>query len=385
MSSAKIEMEKFDRSIVYNMWKERLLANLDLLGLIDALTSQENEEKAVDPVLVEKQQKGESSTVTGVEFVESLMVSEANLSEGIDFKEVWILDTGCSFHMTPRKDWFVNLKESSSGSLRIANDFVSTVESVGTVIELGCTFKSENGYLEVIKESRSVLRAKRHNKLYFLQRKSCVGETNVAKAGDNTELWHRRLGHVSQKGQDIMVKKGYLDGKRVSILDCYESCIFGKFHRASYETGQHTSSQCLEYVHCDLWGSLNVHASLGKWRGDTTEEVEAVPEEKEVQDDDTELENYMLARDRGRRNLSRLRSLMIMYTWLSLQQKMEIHLNLKTMQRLYDMLVACMNMKLIKDLKQQLSTHFEIKDLGAPRSILGIDIVCDKKNGALLS
>lgn len=62
------------------------------------------------------------------------MVSEANLSEGIDFKEVWILDTGCSFHMTPRKDWFVNLKESSSGSLRIANDFVSTVESVGTVI-----------------------------------------------------------------------------------------------------------------------------------------------------------------------------------------------------------------------------------------------------------
>ena len=50
-----------------------------------------------------------------------------------------------------------------------------------------------------------------------------------------------------------------------------------------------------------------------------------------------------------------------------------------------DMLVACMNMKLIKDLKQQLSTRFEIKDLGAARSILGIDIVCDKKNGALLS
>lgn len=45
MSSAKIEMEKFDRSIVYNMWKERLLANLDLLGLVDALTSQENEVK----------------------------------------------------------------------------------------------------------------------------------------------------------------------------------------------------------------------------------------------------------------------------------------------------------------------------------------------------
>ena len=92
MSSAKIEMEKFDRSIVYNMWKERLLANLDLLGLIDALTSQENEvkrkeallmdtkgkgevsdsdpskEKAVDPVLVEKQQKVRSTIIMYVTY-----------------------------------------------------------------------------------------------------------------------------------------------------------------------------------------------------------------------------------------------------------------------------------------------------------------------------
>lgn len=239
--------------------------------------------------------KGESSAVTWVDYVESLMVSEANLSEGIDFKEVWILDTGCSFHMTPRKNWFVELKESSSGSVRMANESVSTVEgirtikvqtsdgrqvliknvryipqfsrnmlSLGTFEELGCNFKSENGFLEVIKENKSVLKAKRHNKLYFLQGKSCVGEANVAKAGDDTELWHSRLGHVSQKGLDVMVKKGYLDGKRVSTLGFCESCIFGKAHRSSYETGQHTSFHCLEYVHCDLWGSPNVPASLGK-------------------------------------------------------------------------------------------------------------------------
>lgn len=51
-----------------------------------------------------------------------------------------------------------------------------------------------------------------------------------------------------------------------------------------------------------------------------TEEVETVPEEEEVQ----EREEI----------LSLLRSLTIMCIWLCSQQKMEIHLNLETMQRL---------------------------------------------------
>lgn len=48
MVSAKIEMEKFNGLIDYNMWKERLLANLDLLGLRDALIIQEEDLKKLE-------------------------------------------------------------------------------------------------------------------------------------------------------------------------------------------------------------------------------------------------------------------------------------------------------------------------------------------------
>lgn len=40
-----------------------------------------------------------------------------------------------------------------------------------------------------------------------------------------------------------------------------------------------------------------------------------------------------------------------------------------------DMLVACKDKKHIKALKDQLSSRFEMKYLGAARKILGIDII----------
>ena len=48
-----------------------------------------------------------------------------------------------------------------------------------------------------------------------------------------------------------------------------------------------------------------------------------------------------------------------------------------------DMLVACKDKKQIKALKDQLSSRFEMKDLGAARKILGIDIIRDRVHGTL--
>lgn len=48
-----------------------------------------------------------------------------------------------------------------------------------------------------------------------------------------------------------------------------------------------------------------------------------------------------------------------------------------------DMLVAAKEMKVITDLKQKLSSKFEMKDLGAARKILGIEIVRDREKGTV--
>ncbi|CAM8891849.1 unnamed protein product [Rhodiola kirilowii] len=48
-----------------------------------------------------------------------------------------------------------------------------------------------------------------------------------------------------------------------------------------------------------------------------------------------------------------------------------------------DMLIASDNMHLISELKQQLSSHFEMKDLGHAKKILGMSIVRDRGKGML--
>ena len=240
-------------------------------------------------------QYGESSSVTGVDFIESLVVTEANMVTTVDFNEIWILDTVCSFHMTPRKDLFTELNESAGGSVRMANNSLSSVEGIGMVtlktaegqfvsvknvryvpqfsrnlVSLGalesngCTFVSENGVLRVKKGCRTVLKATREGNLYYLQGNSHMGEVNAVSVQDETHLWHSRLGHISHKGIDVLIRKGYLDKAKVSSIKFCESCILEKAHRVSFASGKHTSEVCLDYVHADLWGSPSVPASLRK-------------------------------------------------------------------------------------------------------------------------
>ena len=50
------------------------------------------------------------------------------------FKDQWYLDSGCSSHMSGRKDWFVNIKPSMKNMVKFANDNTLAVEGVGDVL-----------------------------------------------------------------------------------------------------------------------------------------------------------------------------------------------------------------------------------------------------------
>ena len=50
----------------------------------------------------------------------------------------------------------------------------------------------------------------------------------VAKASTNTSLWHRRLGHMSEKWMKMLLSKGKLPELKSVDFDMCESCIFGK-------------------------------------------------------------------------------------------------------------------------------------------------------------
>ena len=77
----------------------------------------------------------------------------------------------------------------------------------------------------------------------------------VADGSTNTSLWHRRLGHLSEKGMKMLLSKGKLPELKSIDFDMCESCILGKQKKVSFlKIDKTPRAEKLELVHTDLWG-----------------------------------------------------------------------------------------------------------------------------------
>lgn len=228
--------------------------------------------------------------------VAGLYVSEALSSTDVHLEDEWIMDTGCSYHMCHHREWFEDLDEEAGGSVRMGNQTVSRVKGVGnirvkneeglnvlltnvrfipdmdrnllslaTFEKAGYRFESENGVLSIKAGEQILLTGRRYDTLYLLQWRPAREEALVTeRRQDDTVLWHRRLGHMSQKNMNLLLKKCLLDRKKVSTFEACEDCIYGRARRVGFNLAQHGTKEKLEYVHSDLWGAPSVPLSLGK-------------------------------------------------------------------------------------------------------------------------
>lgn len=62
-----------------------------------------------------------------------LMVSAAKIMTEQNYKENWILDSGCTFHLTPKREWFTDFHELDQVIVRMGNETVSEVKGIGTM------------------------------------------------------------------------------------------------------------------------------------------------------------------------------------------------------------------------------------------------------------
>ena len=201
----------------------------------------------------------------------------------------WILDSGCSFHMSPNRSWFINFDEHESGTVYMGNNNTCTVQgigdiklklhdgkirlltnvryvpglkrnliSLGTLDEIGFSYLAKNGCLHVTKNDCIVLSGIKKNGLYVLEGVYYAADdrTDSALVSDfnMTELWHLRLGHMSQKGIQILKQQGLLGSGPMAELKFCPTCILGKQHRKKFPKGAHLVKACLDYIHADLWG-----------------------------------------------------------------------------------------------------------------------------------
>ncbi|KAG8480706.1 hypothetical protein CXB51_025391 [Gossypium anomalum] len=173
--------------------------------------------------------------------------------------EEWILDSGCTFHMSPNRDWFTTYETISEGVVLMGNNASCKIAGVGTIkvkmfdgvvrtlsdvrhvpelkrnlISLstldskGYRYTAENGVLNICKGSIVVMKGQRKiAKLYILQGSIITGDTAVASSSlsddDITKLWHMSLGHMSENGMVELSKRGLLDGQGICKLNIYDT------------------------------------------------------------------------------------------------------------------------------------------------------------------
>ena len=133
--------------------------------------------------------------------------------------------------------------------------------SVGQLDDEGHAILFVGGTWKVTKGARVLAHGKKTGTLYMTS--SLRDTIAVANASIYTILWHRRLGHMSEKGMKMLLSKGKLTELKSIDFDMYESCILGKQKNVSFlKTGKTPKAEKLELVHTDLWG-LSLVASFG--------------------------------------------------------------------------------------------------------------------------
>lgn len=79
----------------------------------------------------------------------------------------------------------------------------------------------------------------------------------------SSNLWHRRLGYISEKGLQILAKKPLIPFAKGNALNLYDYCLFGKQHRVSFSSSVKRKSELLERVHSDICGPIEVETLGG--------------------------------------------------------------------------------------------------------------------------
>ncbi|RVW50266.1 Retrovirus-related Pol polyprotein from transposon TNT 1-94 [Vitis vinifera] len=195
----------------------------------------------------------------------------------------WVLDSGASFHTTPHREIIQNYVAGDFGKVYLADgsaldvvglgdvrislpngsvwllekvrhipDLRRNLISVGQLDDEGHAILFVGGTWKVTKGARVLARGKKTGTLYMT---SCPRDTiAVADASTDTSLWHRRLGHMSEKGMKMLLSKGKLPELKSIDFDMCESCILGKQKKVSFlKTGRTPKAEKLELVHTDLW------------------------------------------------------------------------------------------------------------------------------------
>nr|GEU65355.1 hypothetical protein [Tanacetum cinerariifolium] len=232
-----------------------------------------------------------------------IVPTAGNLQQAL--KDKGVIDSGCSRHMTRNKSYLSDFKSLIEDMLPLKvtprvvrllvgkiktgkldfNDVYFVKELKFNLFSVSQMCDKKNNVLftdteclvlspnfKLPNESQVLLRVPRENNMYNVNLKNIVPSGDLtclfAKAIiDESNLWHRRLGHISFKTINKLVKGNLVRGLPTKVFKNDNSCVSckkGKQHRASCKSKHVTSVDQPRFrLHMDLFGPTFVK-SLSK-------------------------------------------------------------------------------------------------------------------------
>lgn len=217
-------------------------------------------------------------------------------------QDVWILDSGASHHMTPRREWFkcftvfnppkmilvgkegVNVSAQGFGDIDVTTiinnkEMNVTMKDVWFVPELGrnlysmltgydrgLKFHVERDMYGMKKGKRWMIPGKRVGSIVWLNLEAKVPESTadaaLASDEETLQIWHERLAHQNKKHVKDFLKQREID---VNVTDEFcDACCYGKMHRLSFGTRTDRATKPGEVVHSDLCGPMQTKTLGGR-------------------------------------------------------------------------------------------------------------------------
>ena len=205
----------------------------------------------------------------------------------------WVLDSGCSSHMTGDKEKFSKLQQYEGGSVKFGNNDGAKICGKGSVQIMANKIRSDDVlYVSGLRHnllSVSQICDKGHEVIFtkngFVIKKHSSGKTittgsrtteNLYTLSDESEktflmsqteeswLWHKRLRHLSFNNMSKICNSKAVRG--MSIIEkpsnpVCDSCQKGKQTRVIFKTKEHHTKKPLELVHTDLCGPMRTQST----------------------------------------------------------------------------------------------------------------------------
>ncbi|KAJ9540906.1 hypothetical protein OSB04_027412 [Centaurea solstitialis] len=212
---------------------------------------------------------------------------------------VWYMDSGCSKHMTGRKELLANFKQKYGGNVRFGNKLSAPIMGYGDILHHKITI-NKVAYVEGLshnllsigkfcdkklevnfRETRCCVRTYDGQELIEGTRRSNLYTVNFRKQRPFTEvcllskatfnqnlLWHRRLSHLNYATINQLAKTGLVTGLpslRFTKEQLCSACEMGKIKKSSHKLKvEHNTSKPLQLLHMDLCGPMRVQSINGR-------------------------------------------------------------------------------------------------------------------------